>query len=165
MFRAVTSFRGEAPRVTPRALPDNAATNATNARLLTGDLTAWKQFTVTEALANTGPVETIYLLNNAWLSWDVDVDVARGVIPGDTTFRTYLTGLDVPRFTNYALATSGAQPYPTETRILGVPGPDSVPTIVLGVDPTSSTFSVNVTDHGDELATSWETSPFVPFTD
>jgi hypothetical protein len=87
------------------------------------------------------------------------VDVARGVIPGDTTFRTYLTGLDVPRFTTYALATSGAQPYPTETRLLGVPAPDAVPTIVLGVDPTPSTFSVDATDAGDVLATSWTVNP------
>jgi hypothetical protein len=160
MQRAVTSFRGEAPRVTPRALPDNAAVDATNARLLTGDLTAWKQFSFTAALANyPGPVETIYKLNGAWLSWTQDIDVARGIIPGDTTFRTYLTGLDVPRFTNYALATSGAQPYPTETRILGVPAPDAVPTVVLGVDPTSTSFSVDVTDSGDALATSWTTSP------
>ena len=165
MFRAVTSFRGEAPRVTPRGLPDNAATDATNARLLTGDLTAWKQFALTQGLANTGAVETIYKLNDVWLSWEVDVDVARGVIAGDTSYRTYLTGLDVPRFTNYVMATSGAQPYPTTTRILGVPGPDAVPTIVLGVDPTSSTFSVDVTDAGDQLATSWEVSSYVPYTD
>ena len=152
MLRAVNSFRGEAPRVTPRGLPDNAAVEATNARLLTGDLTAWKQFSFTA-------VETIYRLNGAWLSWTQDVDVARGVIPGDTTFRTYLTGLDVPRFTTYALATSGAQPYPTQTRLLGVPAPDAVPTITLGVDPTPSTFSVDTTDAGNVLSTSWTVNP------
>jgi hypothetical protein len=158
--RTVNSFRGEAPRVTPRALPDNAAVDATNARLLTGDLTAWKQFSFTTALANyPGPVQTIYKLNGAWLSWTQDVDVARGIIPGDTTFRTYLTGLDVPRFTTYALATSGAQPYPTQTRILGVPAPDAVPTLVLGVDPNASTFSVDITDPCDDLATNWVLSP------
>lgn len=159
MQREVNSFRGEAPRVTARALPDNAAVDATNARLLTGDLTAWKQFSFTYALANYPSVETIYLLNDVWLSWDVDVDVARGIIPGDTTFRTYLTGLDAPRFTNYAMATSGAQPYPTTTRLLGVPAPDAVPTVVLGVDPTSSTFSIDTTDDGSVLATSWTVNP------
>src|SRR6266850_2873332 len=138
MQRAVLSFRGEAPRVARDKLPDNAATDATNARLLTGNVTSWKQFAFTYELANYPVVETIYRLNGAWLSWDVDVDVARGIIPGDTTFRTYLTGLDVPRFTNFAMATSGAQPYPTTTRILGVPPPDSVPTLVVtpGAVPT-----------------------------
>jgi hypothetical protein len=168
MLRNITSFRGEAPRLTPRALPDNGAQDATNARLLTGDLTAWKQFSLAAALANSGPVETIYKLNGAWLSWDVDVDVARGVIPGDTTFRTYLTAPDLygqPRFTNYELATSGAQPYPTQTRPLGVPPPDTVPTVVLGADPTPTSFSVDVTDSGDQLSTTWEVSPVVPFTD
>ena len=35
--------------------------------------------------------------------------------PGDTTYRTYLTSPDLysePRFTNYALATTGAEPFP-----------------------------------------------------
>src|SRR6185295_17626262 len=158
MERIVNSFRGEAPRVTPRALPDNAATDAMNARLLTGDLTAWKQFEFTYALANYPVVETIYRLNGAWLSWDTDVDVARGIIPGDTTFRTYLTGLDAPRFTNYAMATSGAQPYPTTTRLLGVPAPDSVPTLAIGVDPSPTSFSIDTMDAGDVLATSWTTN-------
>lgn len=153
MQRAALSFRGEAPRVAKDKLPDNAATDATNARLLTGNLTSWKQFAFTYELANYPVVETIYRLNGAWLSWDVDVDVARGIIPGDTTFRTYLTGLDVPRFTNYAMATSGAQPYPTTTRLLGVPAPDSVPTLVIG----SGGATISVADTGNQL-TSWVVS-------
>ena len=156
------SFRGEVPRLSPRLLPDNAAQSAVNARLLSGDLEAWRQFLLTKVLANASPVESIYLLNDKWLSWSADVDAARGAIPGDNTFRLYLTGPDVysePRFTNYALATTGAEPYPVTTRPLGVPGPDSAPTLELGVDPTPTTFSVNVLDEGDELVTSWATSP------
>lgn len=119
MKRAITSFRGEAPRVTPRALPDNAAQDATNAKLLTGDLCAWRQFATTLGLANPGVVQSIFLLNGAWLSWEADVDVARGTVAGDTTFRTYLTApgfYTEPRFTNYALATTGSLPYPVTTR-------------------------------------------------
>jgi hypothetical protein len=153
MLRVINSFRGEAPRVTPRALPDNAAQVATNARLLTGDLTAWKQFAFTKALANYPTVETIYKLNGAWLSWTHDVDVARGIIPGDTTFRTYLTGLDVPRFTNYSMATSGPEPWPAQTRILGVPAPHSPPTLVI----SSGGATISVTDSGDQLS-SWVVS-------
>lgn len=164
--RAITTFRGEVPLLTPRALPDNAAQAAVNARLYTGDLTAFKQFGLTLALANAGPVRTISLMASLyWLSWDTEVDVARGVVPGDVTFRTYLTGLDVPRFTNLALATTGAQPYPVTTRPLGVPAPDSPPGVVAGVDPTPTSFSIDVTDDGDQLATSWTVSPYVPFTD
>ena len=158
MLRAVNSFRGEAPRVTPRALPDNAAQEATNAKLLTGDLCAWRQFATTIGLANPGPVQTIYLLNDAWLSWDVQVDVARGTVAGDTTFRTYLTAPGFyaePRFTNYSLATSsGGPPYPSVTRPLGVPAPDSAPVLQVIPGPVPT---ISVSDSGDQL-TNWVTS-------
>ncbi|MBX3603183.1 MAG: hypothetical protein KF863_21390 [Rubrivivax sp.] len=139
MRLGIDSFRGEVPRLTPRALPDNAAQLAINARLLSGDLEAWRQFLQIKALATAAPVQTIYLLNGAWLSWPVDVDVARGPVPGDTTFRTYLTAPGYyaePRFTTYAMATTGAEPYPVATRPLGVPGPDEPP--LLAIDPASA---------------------------
>ena len=164
MLRGLSTFRGEAPRVAAHLLPDNAAQEAVNARLLTGNLTPWKQFALTQILANTGPVQTIYLLNDAWLSWDAQVDVARGIIPGDTTYRTYLTAPSLyaqPRFTNYALATTGSAPYPVTTRPLGVPNPDAPPTLEIGVDPAATTYSVDITDSGGQLSTNWTTSPLV----
>ena len=51
-------------------------------------------------------MRTIYLLNDKWLSWGVNVDVARGIVPGDNTYRIYLTAPSLysqPRWTNYAL--------------------------------------------------------------
>ena len=156
---AIESFRGESPRISPRALPANAAQVAINARLQSGDLETWRGLLEAATLANDA--ETIYLLNGAWLSWEADVDVARGAVPGDTTFRTYLTGPDVydePRFTTYALATTGSQPYPVATRPLGVPAPDTPPTLVIGVDSTPTTYSIDVLDEGDALATNWTTS-------
>jgi hypothetical protein len=164
MLRSVTSFRGEVPLVTPRALPEGASQAAVNSRLYTGDLTAFKQFSLTEGLANTGPVQTISLMAagtpyEVWLSWDQQVDVARGTVPGDTTYRTYLTGLDAPRFTNLALATTGGPPYPGMTRLLGVPPPDTVPSLVVGVDPTPTTFSVDIYDDCSDLSTNWAISP------
>jgi hypothetical protein len=158
MLRAITTFRGEAPRVSPHLLPDNAAQDATNAKLLTGNLSAWRQFSATLGLANPGPVQTIFLLDNAWLSWGVVVDVARGTVAGDTTYRTYLTApgfYSEPRFTNYALATTGSTPYPVTTRPLGTPAPESAPSLTVGVGTTPTT---DVTDSGDQLAASWVTS-------
>lgn len=164
MIHAAKGFRGEVPLVEPHLLPENAAQVAINARLYTGDLTAFRQFALKKSLANTGPVRTIALLDQFWLSFDTQVDVARGIVPGDTTFRTYLTGLDVPRFTNLDLATgvpngSGAEPYPIETRPLGVPSPDSVPTLEVGIDPTPTTFSVDIFDDCSDLTTNWATTP------
>jgi hypothetical protein len=162
---AVNSFRGEAPRVTPRALPPNAAQQATNARLLTGDLEAWRQFALTQALGNAGPIQTIYKLDDVWLSWDSDVDVARGAVAGDTSYRVFLTGPDEytgPRWTNYSMATSsGSSVLPVLTHPLGVPAPDSPPTVVAGADPTASSFSIDISDAGNELTTSWTYTPAV----
>jgi hypothetical protein len=162
MRNGVESFRGEAPRLTPRALPENGAQVALNARLQSGDLEAWRQFFLNKTLANPGDVKTIYLLNGAWLSWEVDVDVARGTIAGDTTFRVYLTGPELyaqPRFTNFAMATSGAEPFPVLTRPVGVPAPDSQPTLVAGVSTAPTSTTTEVLDNGDQLDTAWTTNP------
>ena len=83
MRLAIDSFRGEAPRLTPRELPPNGAQVAINAKLVSGDLEAWRQFVQEKVLANGAPVRTIFLLNGVWLSWEEEVDVARGVIRGD----------------------------------------------------------------------------------
>lgn len=162
MRNSIDSYRGEAPRLTPRALPPNAAQIALNARLMTGDLEAWRQFAVEQALENAGPVRSIFKLGDVWLSWDEDVDVAHGALAGDITRRVFLTGdaYDRPRWTNYALATSGAAPYPVETRPLGVPAPESAPVVEPGIDPNPTSFTVDILDDGGQLATSWTKSPF-----
>ena len=58
----IRGFRGEVPLMAPHLLPDVAAQSAVNARLYTGDLTAFRQFLMTQGLANTGPVQTISLM-------------------------------------------------------------------------------------------------------
>ena len=149
-----TAWRGEVPRITPRALPTNAAQDATNARLQSGDLETWRQYVATHMLATPAPVETIYLLKDVWLSWGGDVAVARGPVPGDTTYRTILAGPTVysqPQLTTYAMATAGPEPYPATTRPLGVPAPVQ--------HDTGSDFQVSFTaidpvvSSGDELTT------------
>jgi hypothetical protein len=149
-----TAWRGEVPRVTPRALPTNAAQDATNARLQSGDLETWRQYVATHTLATAAPVETIYLLKDVWLSWGGDVAVARGPVPGDTTFRTILAGPTVysqPQLTTYAMATSGPEPYPFATRPLGVPAPVTHDS---GADIQVSFTSIfAIVASGDELTT------------
>jgi hypothetical protein len=154
----VDSFRGEVPRLTPRALPANAAQAAVNAKLSSGDLEAWRQFLAIKTLTAASPVQTIYLLNDRWLSWTQQVDVARGIVPGDNTFRVFLTCpalYSKPRWTDYALATTGAEPYPVATRPLGVPAPDTAPTAKPGA---ATTPSVSIIDEGNQLETSWTVS-------
>lgn len=155
---SIDTFIGESPRVTPRNLAPNAAQAAINARVQTGDIESWRQFLFTKALANGGTVATIYLLNDKWLSWNAQVDVARGLIPGDTSFLTFLTSPGLyatPRFTTYALATTGSEPFPVVTRPLGMPNPDTAPTLVIGSYETDTAFSVDITDACDDLSTNW----------
>lgn len=162
MRNAIDSYRGEAPRLTPRALPPNGAQVALNARLLSGDLEAWRQFALEQELDTTGPVLSIYKHGDTWRAWNADVDVARGAIAGDETGRIFLTGPDFydrPRWTNTALAGAGNEP-PTETRPLGVPAPESAPVVAAGVDPNPTTFQVDVSDDGGQLATSWTRAPY-----
>lgn len=151
MKLSTPSFRGMAPRVTPRALPDNAAQQAINPQLLTGDLQPWKRPVLLEALANAGVVRSIFLFQDVWLSYDQAVEFARGAILGDDEdARVYITGLDAPRFTTYSLATSTqGPPYPGETRLLGVPAPDTPPSVAVSIpDPVES--NITLTNPGAE---------------
>ncbi len=165
------TFKGEIPRIDPTKIPDTFSESADNPRLLSGTLQAWKNFSDVITLSKTAPINTIYYLaQQYWLEWNesdladgaVCVDVARGIIPGDTTYRTYLTGLDAPRYTNIDLATTGVPPYPVETRLLGVVAPDTAPTAVVNTEPEApgtDGLLRDVYDQGDQLA-SWNYSPY-----
>lgn len=157
---AIANFRGEVPRLSPQALPVNASREAVNCRLLSADLESWKNFELTESLCKTPPVVTIFQMDDQyWLQWtqselDSDayqVDVARSTIAGDTTFRIFLTGLDVPRWTNESLATTGSGCYPIATRVLGVINPVTAPTTT---SATGGTPAVNIQDDGTQFS-SW----------
>jgi hypothetical protein len=142
---ATTVFKGEMPRVARRKLPAEHAGEALNCRLLSGDLEAFKNFEFETELAKTGQIRTIFPLedslgNVVWLHWNaadlalgaVEVDVAKSTSGSDG--RVFLTGLDVPRWTNYALASStGSSAYPVQTRPLGVPSPGSAPTVTTSI--------------------------------
>lgn len=134
-----------------RKLPVDMSVEAVNARLLSGDLEAWRDFAPVDAQLKPGTVNTIYLLaGQYWLSFTddelgdgaVEVDVAKSTIANDPTGRVFLTGLDIPRYTNIALATTGSGPYPIQTRPLGVPGPLVAPTVnaELGATPAIDIF-------------------------
>lgn len=153
----IANFRGSAPRIAAAALPDNAAQFTLNARLLSANLEAWRNFRLESALCKTPPVNTIFrMAGQFWLQWTQSelaigaqqVDVAKSTIGGDTTHRIFFTGLDVPRWTNLTLATTGAGCYPIASRPLGVPNPLSPPTTVVGL-PSSPV--VDATDDGTQF--------------
>lgn len=165
---AIASFRGEVPRLTPRALPGNAAQAAVNAKLVSGDLEPWRQFAAVKTLTAAASVQSIYLLNDRWLSWPGVVDVARASIAGDTSYRIYLTAPSIyskPRWTNYSIGTttaepypgagasSGAEPYPVSTRPIGVPNPSTAPAVAVDVAAVEES-NVTLTNPGAEVGTS-----------
>lgn len=162
---SVERFKGELPRLASELRPDGYAQRAVNCRLLSGNLEAWKNFELIEHLCKSGVINTIYPLHDPadalliyWLHWTddelaadaVEVDVAESTLAGDTTGRVYLTGLDVPRWTNKAMATDGSGCLPITTRPLGVINPDNPP--VLDVVGAGGTTSVTFTDGFDDTS-------------
>lgn len=142
-------FRGLLPRVSATALPDGFAQTAINARLTSKDLEAWNAPGNPVTLPKTGPINSAFLVNGAWMHWNaadlasgmLNVDAAFGPVPGDATHRFYFTGSNGgPRVSNHSIAIdpsnqggspSGAYPYLSYT--LGVPAPAAAPTAVVSL--------------------------------
>ncbi|AXQ30447.1 hypothetical protein D0B54_17965 [Solimonas sp. K1W22B-7] len=153
--------RGLIPRVAPQLLPPECAQVATNARLLSGDLEAWRQPAQIAALFKSGEIRSLHLMaRQHWLHWTaaelgagaVTVDVARGPIAGDETERTYFTGTDAPRVTDIARAIGACGgAYPCDSLLLGVPAPEAAPQLSLdGALPEAS--NVELLNPGAESA-------------
>lgn len=127
-------FLGEAPKLATEHLPESAAAFAYNTKFYSGDLIPYRQATEVATLAKTGEIKTIYPMldgsgNKVWLHWTTDVDIAKASILNDTTQRVYFTGDGVPKVTNYSLATTGGTDYPHASYTLGLPAPETAPTV------------------------------------
>lgn len=136
-------FIGEFPRVDKRLLQANASQNAENMFLTSGRIDPMYQ---PDDVASTrsGSPKSIFRMysgaTNYWLNWLVDVDMVRGPVAGDTSFRVYFTSDTFePRVTNLALATAGT-PYPNSWYVLGVTPPVTKPNVT-----TAGGASANVT--------------------
>ena len=160
----VTGFRGKAPKTSPELLPEQSAQIARNCKLYSGDLIPYPEPVVAGSSGRFGSTETIYALRNpstndlVWLSWDTEVNVATPSYFGVDEQRFYYTGDGVPKVSTYDLAVSGTAPYPNDYYELGLPLPETKPTIsVAAFDKKSvSTFArdagnivtiVTTTDH------------------
>lgn len=127
----IERFYGTAPKVSPELLPDTVAQVAQNMDISSGDLQAYRQPQPVTTLDKPGTIKTIYPMSDGaggykWLHWTTDVDVATAQVENANDQRIYYTGDGVPKVTNYALATSGAQ-FPTQSYNLGLPIPTAVP--------------------------------------
>ena len=67
----VGTFKGEAPRIAPRLLPNDMGQYSGNARLLSGNLESWKYFNeATTQAINTNPLSIYFLDDQLWLTWN-----------------------------------------------------------------------------------------------
>lgn len=159
----VDAFRLEAPGLSPDKLPADFAQLAINARVISGALEAWKaNAAAAQLVVKDGTIESIWLMDPDatqggpyLLHWPLDVDVARTPTAGDTDELTIYTGDGAPKITSIPLATTTGSPagaYPYDWLTLGVPAPDTAPTLVLNVDPLEE-GEVLLTNPGAESGT------------
>lgn len=124
-------FDGEQPRTSATALGDNQAQTANNVKLYSKELRYWRGPSLEHTTSITPA--TIFKLYGTggpiWLAWEQQVDVARSPLADTTESRIYYTGNGTPKKTNYAMAASGAEPYPATYLELGVPAPTNPPAV------------------------------------
>jgi len=143
----ISHFLGTAPKISPELLPNTAAQVARNCKLYSGDLLPYPQPVVVSNVGRVGAVRTIFALRDPvtavkkWLSWLTDVDIAVASKDDTSEQRFYYSGDGVPKVSNYALATTGALPYPVAGYGLGVP----LPADSLVLTPTSTAFTQKTT--------------------
>ena len=120
------------------------------------------------SLVNTptkgGQLKSMYRMYSGgtdfWLAWTDDVDVVKGPIAGDTSFKIYYTGDTTtatgPKKTNLALSTAGTGAnYPKDYLEMGVPAPGAAPSVI-GTGGTSTTSITRVYTYTYVTATaSW----------
>jgi hypothetical protein len=131
----IQKFTGVMPRLGRRVLPDGAGQVAYNCLMASGNLMPINGPLEVEVFGGTDVVRSVYRMfsgsTDYWLRWASDVDVAKGPISGDESFRVYFTSDEFePRVTNRALAVSAA-PYPTAWYVLGVTPPVTAASIIV----------------------------------
>lgn len=125
----ITGFQGIKPRTSPRLIGDTDAQIAANTNLVSGELQPMSIPGAPYVTNTVGPLLALYKADSLWFCWARDVDVCRSPLPGPAKF--IYSGDGEPRITTVALAQvgSGGDDYPATARALGVPKPQTVPTV------------------------------------
>ena len=133
----IENFEGTIPKLAPTALSQSQAQRADNCRLYGQDINPWRKIKLIYKAAYpvAQPIKTIYHLTSGvserWLTWLYDTDVIEGPVPDVTENRLYYTNAaEGARKTNWAMASSGAGPYPTSSLPMGITYPTVAPTLV-----------------------------------
>jgi len=137
MKLAIANFQGEIPVLDARLLPETAAQVANNVDLRSGTLRPLKGLGAADTLpATINPANLYrYAVGNDgegfWFSWgdQYNIDVVRSPIADDAYARVYWTGQNAPKMSTFQIATSGTGPYPSDWYELGIPEPESAPSV------------------------------------
>ena len=152
MKLSVQSFKGIAPTVNPRYLPEGMAQIAVNCDVKGQSLRPLSN--PSDALDSTNidlvtNAQTLYRFGQDvtnetqyWLSWPGDIDVCRGQIAGDAAEWTFYTGDGYPKATNNELALGGST-LPNNAVRLGLPAPVTALTATAG-SATQEEFAAKV---------------------
>ncbi|MDX8384677.1 MAG: hypothetical protein R8M45_11390, partial [Ghiorsea sp.] len=125
----ISNFKGEIPAIDATLLPSSHAQVAKNVRIKSGRLDALRQSLLNWTPSKVGTLKTIYRYaadkpTSYWLHWLDDVDVVRAPVNGDTTERTYFSGVGIaPQVTDNSMAVQGGTLYPMNAYTLGIPAP------------------------------------------
>lgn len=149
----IDQFHGESPKTAPHLLSPQQASNTRNCDLRSGNLKSLKMPAKADSTAGGIKPKTIYLFNAqgenpVWFESELELDILRGPLPDDTEERTYITGMGAPRYTFSSIATKGVGPYPSQTRMLGVPAPKTAPfvnVVAEQVDPEDQSAGFDAT--------------------
>ena len=156
---SIQSFKGVAPRINPRYLPDGGAQVALNVEAFGQSLKPLKGLgSVVTTLTKSGTLTSLYRFGqdetnaaNYWCHWPYPVDVCRGQIAGDTSEWTFYTDYSAANTGGFPKATyntlvlaGGGTDYPVQWRRLGLPAPTANLTGVV-TQPTAETVAAAVT--------------------
>jgi hypothetical protein len=136
------AFDGLMPRMSPTLLDQTMAQVASNVKLYSKELRFWRGPVLTHSPPQAN-YQTLYRLfdslgGSVFLLWLNEVDVAPSPVADTGESRIYYTGDGPPKKTNFAMATSGAEPYPSASMPMGVAAPTVAPVLAVNVHGTGT---------------------------
>ena len=160
----ITPFGGLLPKIGTRLLPASAATKANNLKLQSGELRPLRKPFLTNFPNKPQPALSVFLARSGtnqstWFSWPIDVDVIRAPFNIDVESRFYWTGDGAPKFASYLKSvTGGLNNYPSSAFDLGIPTPQTKPTVAhvggVGIATTRFYCYTYFSELGEESAPS-----------
>lgn len=141
----MAAFSGEIPRLLPRLLPDNAAQEARNTRMIDGSLTPTREPRFVHHFDPLPPAgfKTIYRHQGEWLGWEDDVYAVQGPVASE---RLYIFGDGKPKMRVEGVEYELAVARPTVALTATVTGSATEP----GTNVTRLYVYTNVTQFGEE---------------